>query len=220
MPRAARIVQPGVPHHITQRGVRRMQVFFTDEDYQLYMKLLGIFASRANSSVLAWCLMPNHVHLMVVPQDLDGLRATIAPLDAAYAQEINKREGWTGHLWQSRFASFPMDPYYSSAAARYIELNPVRAGIVEDPAFYRWSSASAHLTGESDGITDLHASREITDDWPGLLASGLDDRSLDLFRKHELTNNPLGSKPFIKQLEQEHGRSLHTLSRGRPKKEE
>lgn len=215
MPRSARIIHPGIPHHVTQRGVRRMQTFFLEEDYHLYKRMLGIFSSRANTKVVAWCLMPNHVHLVLIPEDEDGLRATLAPLHRTYAEEINRRENWTGHLWQSRYASFPLDEVYAVVAARYTELNPVRAGLVQRPEDYAWSSARAHLTGAADGVTNLSASRAITDDWWALLNSGLDEFSLSAIRKHETNCLPLGSETFIGDLEEHYGRALRPKKRGR-----
>jgi len=217
MPRNARIVLPDVPHHVTQRGVRKMQTFFTDDDYRLYGKLLAIFSRRANVKVVAWCLMPNHVHLLLIPSDKDGLRATIAPLHRAYSYEINKQQGWTGHLWQSRFSSFPTDPHHTAAAARYIELNPVRANLADAPSHYPWSSAHAHVSGLPDGITDLEAAQLVTDDWKGLLASGLDERELQALRAHESNGFPLGSKQFIDSLEARFGHPLRPGKPGRPR---
>lgn len=215
MPRHARLVLPNVPHHVTQRGVRKMQTFFIDDDYELYLKLLAIFTRKAGVSVLAWCLMPNHVHLLLVPTTETGLRAALGPLHRTYSSEVNKRETWTGHLWQARFASFPTDPYHTTAAARYIELNPVRAGMVVVPGAYRWSSARSHLTLEPDGITDLDGMSSIADDWNGLLANGLDDQTLKAIRQHEMNNFPLGSEHFVQSLEQEFDQRLRPGKRGR-----
>ncbi len=109
MARLARIVIPGVPHHITQRGNRRLPVFFSDDDRRDYLKLLSSAALQSGTRCLAWCLMDNHVHLILIPADKDGLRATLGEAHRRYTRMINFREGWRGHLFQGRFASYPMD---------------------------------------------------------------------------------------------------------------
>ena len=152
MARLARVVAPGLPHHITQRGNRRQQTFFCDEDYQSYVELMGQWCGVHEVEILAYCLMPNHVHLIAVPQSADGLRRAIGEVHRRYTRMVNFREGWRGHLWQGRFASFVLDEPYLLTAARYIELNPVRAGLIETPSRYRWSSAAAHVRGKDDSV--------------------------------------------------------------------
>ena len=145
MPRTARLVVPGIPHHVTQRGNRRQPTFFRDEDYALYLRLLRHWTAQAGTRVWAWCLMPNHVHLILVPAHEYGLRAALGETHSRSTRHVNQREDWRGHLWQSRFASFPMDEEWLVACARYVELNPVRAGLAARPEDWRWSSARAHL---------------------------------------------------------------------------
>ncbi len=152
MPRISRLIAPGIPHHVTQRGNRRMQTFFRDEDYQAYLALMAEWCRKRNVAVWAYCLMPNHVHLIAVPESEDSLRRAIGEAHRRYSSMINRRNKWTGHLWQGRFSSFPMDETYLFAAARYIEMNPVRARLVDDPASWKWSSASAHLAGQDDQL--------------------------------------------------------------------
>ena len=132
MPRPPRQVLPGIPHHVTQRGNRRQPVFFSDADYARYLSLLGHACRKCGTSVWAWCLMPNHVHLILVPSAESGLGGVLAPVHRNYAWEVNQREGWTGHLWQARFASFPLDEAHLHACLRYVELNPVRARLAEE----------------------------------------------------------------------------------------
>ncbi len=131
MARLARIVIPGLPHHITQRGNRRQTVFFSDQDYRAYLDLLGDWSAKGGLKIWAYCLMPNHVHLIGVPKTEDSLRAAVAETHRRYTRLINFREGWRGHLWQERFHSFAMDEAYVYRAVRYVELNPVRAGLVK-----------------------------------------------------------------------------------------
>ena len=150
MARLARVVAPGLPHHVTQRGNRRQQTFFCDEDYESYLQLMAQFCKAHQVEIWAYCLMPNHVHLIAVPQSADGLRRAIGEAHRRYTRMVNFREGWRGHLWQGRFASFVLDEPYLLTAARYVELNPVRAGLVNTPRQYRWSSAAAHLRGRDD----------------------------------------------------------------------
>ncbi len=187
MPRPARQVLPGLPHHATQRGNSRQRVFFVDGDHAFYLSLLRHFCLKSGTAVWAWCLMPNHVHLILVPAREDGLRATLAPAHTRYAVEINRREGRCGHLWQGRFASVPMDEAHLHACLRYVELNPVRAGLVGSPEDWPWSSARAHLGLAPDGITDLAAMRERIDDWRAFLDAGLDDDDRDAIRTAERT---------------------------------
>ncbi|HEX8238749.1 MAG TPA: transposase [Allosphingosinicella sp.] len=123
----------GIPHHVTQRGNRKYRTFFCDDDYAFYLALLRRGCHKAGTAVWAWCLMPNHVHLVLVPADKDGLRGALAAAHTRYAWEINRREGWHGHLWQDRFASFPMEDDHCHACLRYVELNPVRARLAGRP---------------------------------------------------------------------------------------
>jgi putative transposase len=208
MARLARIVVSGAPHHVTQRGNRRQTVFFGEADYRAYLDLLAEHTRKAGVAVWAWCLMPNHVHLMLTPPDADALRAALADAHRRYSRMVNFREGWRGYLWQGRFASCPMDAAHALAAARYVELNPVRAGMVKKPKAWPWSSARAHLTGKSDGITDIAALGIAPDQWAAFLDSGLDEPTLESIRRGERTGRPLGSSDFVQRLEAETGRKL------------
>ena len=136
MARLARVVIPGIPHHITQRGNRRQQVFFQEDDYDAYLELMTDWCRKSGVEVWAYCLMPNHVHLIALPQSEDSLAKGIGEAHRRYTRMINFREKWRGYLWQGRFASFPMDERYLLVAARYIELNPVRAGLADRPEDY------------------------------------------------------------------------------------
>jgi putative transposase len=155
LPRLARIVVPDTPHHVTQRGNRREQVFFGPSDYRLYKALLAEAAAKSMTEVWAYCLMPNHVHLILTPRDADGLRATLAEADRRYTRVINERHGWTGHLWLGRFGSVPMDEDHLAGAVRYVSLNPVRAGLVRRADDWEWSSVRAHLSMQDDGLVTV-----------------------------------------------------------------
>jgi putative transposase len=213
MARLARIVIPGVAHHVTQRGNRRQQVFFTDDDYAEYRALIAQSCSAAGVAVWAYCLMPNHVHLVLVPADASGLRAALADAHRRYSRRINFREGWRGYLWQGRFASVAMDEPHLLACVRYVELNPVRAGLVARAQDWPWSSAAAHLAGRDDLLAQVAPLRDRVDDWPAFLAQGLDDDARDAIRRGERTGRPLGSDAFIAEIEARSGR---TLARQRP----
>lgn len=208
MARLARIVIPSVPHHVTQRGNRRQAVFFSDDDYRAYLELLSEYAGKAGVAVWAWCLMPDHVHLLLVPPEPDALRAALGEAHRRYSRMVNFRQGWRGFLWQGRFASCPMDETHTLAAARYIEMNPVRAGLVLRPEDWMWSSARAHLGQGGDGVTDIAGLAALVGDWRQFLADGLADDMLETIRKGERTGRPLGDAAFVRRLEASTGRSL------------
>jgi len=174
MPRARRMVLPGLAHHVIQRGNRRQSLFFDDRDRRAYLALLAEACERHRTRCLAWCLMQNHVHLILVPHSVDGLRAPLASVHTAYSQRINRRLGLSGHLFQGRFASYPMDDRHLMVAARYVENNPVAAGLVASAEAWRWSSARAHVSGVDDGLTDIEALGRHVANWRAMLARGLE----------------------------------------------
>ncbi len=147
MARLARLVVPGMPHHFTQRGNRRQQTFFNDGDYAAYLTLMAEWCRERGVAIWSYCLMPNHIHLIAVPSSEDALRLAIGEAHQRYTRRINFREKWRGYLRQGQFASFVMDEPYLLAAARYVGLNPVRAGLEPSAADWPWSSARAHLAG-------------------------------------------------------------------------
>ena len=213
MVRIARVIAAGIPHHVTQRGNRRMTTFFRDEDYSAYINLMAEWCRKCCVKVWAYCLMPNHVHLIAIPETDDGLRLAIGEAHRRYSRMINFRENWRGHLWQGRFASFPMDEKYLLAAARYVEMNPVRANLVPDAASWPWSSARAHLAGEDDQLVKVAPLLEIAGEWHLFLASVTEEEQMNDIRKHEQTGRPLGPANFIERLESALDR---TLKRGKP----
>ncbi len=147
MARIARFVVPGLPHHVTQRGNRRERVFFGDDDYELYRDLLASQCRKQGVACWAYCLMPNHVHLILVPDREEALARALGETHRRYASVVNARARVTGHLFQSRFGSVVIDEEHLAAAARYVALNPVRAKLVARAEDWRWSSARAHLRG-------------------------------------------------------------------------
>lgn len=218
MARIARVIAAGYPHHVTQRGNRRQQTFFNDEDYAVYLELLSEWTRKHNVAVWAYCLMPNHVHLIAVPETQDGLARAIGEAHRRYTRRINFREGWRGHLWQERFASFPMDEKHLLAAVRYVEMNPVAAGLVDDPEKYRWSSARAHVEGKEDRLVEIAPLIELVGNWRDYLRLS-DESEIQSLHLHEKTGRPLGGATFIKALENQLERLLSPQKRG-PKKQE
>jgi putative transposase len=184
MVRIARVVASGFPHHITQGGNRRQETFFNDADYQAYIDLMSEWCCLLNVEVWAYCLMPNHIHLIAVPESEDGLRLAIGEAHRRYTSRINFREGWRGHLWQGRFASYVMDEDYLLACVRYIEMNPVRAGLAVKPEQWPWSSASAHISGYDDTLVKAIPLLEITGGtWKDFLGAPVRDRPSTWQRK-------------------------------------
>jgi putative transposase len=218
MARLARLVVPGLPHHVTQRGNRRQQTFFCDEDYSAYVELMADWCKERGVEIWAYCLMPNHVHLIAVPRSEDGLARAVGEAHRRYTRRINFREKWRGYLWQGRFASFVMDEPYLLAAARYVELNPVRAGLVSDASEWRWSSAKPHLSGRDDPLVRVAPILAMVADWQRLLNSATPEDELRDLRQHGRTGCPLGSATFVKGLERAIGRVLHPRKPGRPSK--
>ena len=219
MARLARVVIPGVAHHVTQRGNRRQPTFFCDEDYAAYLELMREWCGRLSVAVWGYCLMPNHVHLIVVPGSDDGLRQAVGEAHRRYTRLVNFRQGWRGHLWQGRFASYPMDENYLLAAACYIERNPVRARLTRCVWHYRWSSARAHVAGRDDALVKAKPLLDRVDDWKDFVRIREDEAERETLRLHERTGRPLGSDKFIAKVERIAGRLLRKQKPG-PKKQE
>jgi putative transposase len=209
MARFARIVAANTPHHVTQRGNRRQRTFFSDADYLRYLQLAAEWCEKADVECWGYCLMPNHVHLILTPKTELGLRAAIAPLHWRYTYEINKRERWTGYLWQGRFASYPMDDGYFVEASRYVGLNPVRAGLVERAAHWPWSSVRAHLSGVDDALVrTAPLARFVPHGMERFFATDVVEDSLRKLRRASTNGRPLGGTEWLKALEK--GLVAHT----------
>ena len=224
MARLARVVVPDVAHHVTQRGNRRQPVFFSDEDYAHYRDLVAAACREQEVRCLAWCLMPNHVHLILVPSTRDGLRAALSEAHRRYSRRINFAKGWTGYLWQGRFCSYPMDDAHLLTAVRYVELNPVKAKLAARAEDWPWSSARSHVDGKPDGLTDPGALAGVHRNWRAMLRHGLEagDLSPDAeaaIESHQRTGRPWGSDAFIARLEDASGRTLARRKPGRKRKE-
>jgi putative transposase len=209
MARLARIVIPDVPHHVTQRGNGRARVFFGDDDYRLYLRLLAENCAAAGVAVWAWVLMPNHVHLILTPSDRDGLRRALASTHRRYAGHIHAREKRTGHFWQGRFGCVAMDEAHLAAALCYVALNPVRAKLVKRAIDWPWSSLHAHLDrAPNDGVTTLAPIVERFPDLAARIEAGEDQAMSARLRRAEQIGRPIGGAEFIAALENQTGRRL------------
>lgn len=217
MARMARFVAPGYPHHVTQRGNRRQKTFFSDDDYRYYIELLSEYSKAYSTEVWAYCLMPNHVHLVMVPSEEDGLRATLGEVHRRYTRQVNFRKGWRGHLWQERFHSFVMDEKYLLATVRYVERNPTVAKLCQHPTEWAWSSARAHVTGVDDGLVQVKPMLDRISNWDEYLSdsNGIDKDANDTIERHTRTGRPLGDSVFVSELETISGRLLAPRKPGR-----
>ncbi len=214
MARLARVVIPGLPHHVTQRGNRREAIFFQDGDHEIYLDLLAEQAVKAEVAVWAYCLMPNHVHLILKPAHADGLGRAVGEAHRRYTNFINARGRWTGHLFQSRFASVVLDDLHLIRAVRYVSLNPVRARLVSRPEDWKWSSMRAHLSGVDDALVTV---KPVLDRFPHLKALLQQDAEEDFtdLRRAETTGRPLGAPEFVAGLENLLGRKIARRAPGR-----
>ncbi len=210
MARISRLVVPGLAHHVTQRGNRRQITFFRAYDYELYRELLGEQCEKGEISIWAYCLLPNHVHLIAVPGAQEGLARALGEAHRRYTTIINRREGWTGCLWQGRFASFPMEESHLRAATRYILLNPVRAGLVDRAVDWPYSSIKAHLREAVDALVDVDGLHRRIADWAGLLSDSPTWSERSRFRRHERSGLPLGDERFLGDIETLTGRDLRS----------
>jgi putative transposase len=214
MARLARAVFPGHPHHVTQRGNGRATTFFRDEDYAFYRDLLAERTRAAGVEVWGWVLMPNHVHLILVPADPDGIRRALAAVHRRYAGYIHARLKRTGHFWQGRFGCVAMDEAHLGAALRYVALNPVRAKLVRSAADWPWSSVPGQLQG-GDGMTATEAVRARYPDFAAWIGAGEDAEMSRRLRRAETIGRPVGSADFVERLEKECGRTLRPAKPGR-----
>lgn len=219
MPRTARVVVPGVPHHVTQRGNRGQDVFFAADHRERYLGWLAHYSQRYGLKVWAYCLMTNHVHFVVVPRAEDSMATTLRSLQMRHSQRVNAERGWRGHLWQSRYFSCALDYAHLREAVRYVERNPVRTAIVADAEAYPWSSAAAHCGLRRDPLLspDLHLTEEI-EDWASWLRQREDTLAIETLRRRTLRGLPCGGDDFVAGIEAMTGRLFVDRARGRPRK--
>jgi len=231
MPRRARIIIPGWPYHVTQRGNRQEAVFLNDDQRRRYLRLLEDYSAERGLVIRAYCLMTNHIHLVVVPQNANALAETLRPVHSRYAQEFNYQTGMRGVLWQGRFHSCLLEGSHYWTAVRYVERNPVRAGMVSRAEDYPWSSAGLRCGLRRDSLLAEPGpldwprwlwnmpGQEQRARWSKWLAKTEDEVSLRLLRNHVRTGQPLGSKAGLAKLEEQFGVRLLPAPRGRPRKE-
>jgi putative transposase len=217
MARHARIIVPGYPHHVTQRGNRREPIFFEQGDQEVYRDLLAEQAQRYCVEVWAYCLMPNHVHLVLTPSDQTGLGRAVGEAHRRYTNFINARGRWAGHLFQSRFASVAMDEGHLIAAVRYVSLNPVRARLVRKAEDWAWSSVRAHLAGADDELVSVRPVLDRIERFADFLRNASDDAAFQALRSSKGSGRPLGNADFIAGLEQMLGRPIARRAPGRRK---
>jgi putative transposase len=214
MARTARLVVPGMPHHITQRGTRRFDVFRDEADRLDYLALFAGSCREFRLRIVAYCLMTNHVHYIAIPERLDSIRRVFHRVHGTHSKHFNIKHGFVGHLWQERPFSCVLDSVHFRNAIRYVEQNPVRARMAEHAADYRWSSAAAHCRDAEDPLLDADRDLlpEITN-WAAWLACPNDAETNRFIRECTFTGRPCGDEPFVKQMEVD---SKRNFSRRKP----
>jgi len=220
MSRIARVVAVGLPHHITQRGNNRADVFFDESDRLFYLQILHKYYTEFKLTIWAYCLMSNQVHLLAVPEYQFSLSQGIGRANLIYTQYINKKYNCSGRLWQNRFFSCPVDKeQYLWVVARYIETNPVRARLVKQPLDYHWSSAMKHIKGVNDLLINESdwLKPEMREEYSQFIKEQSEDEII-MIRKATSSGRPLGGKKFTENLEKVLIRKLQTQTPGRPLK--
>ena len=218
MARLARVVAPGTAHHITQRGNARRFILDCDVDRLTYLQLLSESCQLHQMTLVGYCLMSNHVHLVGIPQREDSLGRAMKRTHGQYAAYFNARHLSSGHVWQGRFYSCPLDDHHLWAALRYTELNPVRAGMAGRAEDYRWSSAAVHCGKDAEfRLVDLEPWRQVwsESEWREALGSETSEAEARTIRRYTHTGRPLGSVEFVSRLEETLGRRLVPIRGGR-----
>ena len=223
MPRIARITEIDFPHHIVQRGNNRQRIFFDDNDKKKYLDLLRRYSEECSCKINAYCLMPNHIHMILIPLLINALSKMMQKLSLGYTQYINKKYKRTGRLWECRFYSSLIEKeMYLWAACRYIARNPVRAKIVEKIEEYKWSSASAryyYKVEQSNFVAPIWHDNLEKQEYMKFLDQPDNENDLTIIRKTILKGTPLGSANFIKCISEKLGITIKTKPKGRPRKE-
>jgi putative transposase len=221
MPRQRRVIFPGVPHHVTQRGNHRERVFVEPGDPEAYLSLLHAYSRRHGLEIFAYCLMPNHVHVVLLPASAEGMQQALRAVHSQYAQRVNRMRAISGHLWQGRYNSSPLDSNHFLNAIRYVELNPVKGRLTATPEEYPRSSAAAHCGRRLDPLLVPPATSNLLRgiaDWRKWLAEGVPSDCLENLRQNGRRNLPCGSEEFIAALEKSAGLTLRIRSRGGQRK--
>jgi putative transposase len=212
MARFARAVAIHTAHHITQRGVDQQRIFFTDADRNIYLDCLAKYCAQARARILAYCLMSNHIHLVLIPEEPHSLAVAMRRTHSRYSLYLNARRQRVGHLWQNRFYSCPLDEEHLWIALGYVEKNPVRANLVPRAEDYKWSSAAAHLGIDRSGSALLdwgfYATAGGETRWKELLAAPEEILAIRRLQRGTFTGRPVGNSEFIARLEKELGRPL------------
>ena len=223
MSRLARVVVRGLPHHITARGNGRQSTFLSDQDRSIYLDMLRQNRRQFGLTIWAYCLMPNHIHLLAVPERADSLARVLGRTNSAYARYWNARRGSCGHVWQARFYSCPVEGGHVWVVAQYVETNPVHADMVDHADSWPWSSALAHLTGrDRSDILDMSAWTANYDSvrWRRALETNVEDEAWhQRLREATLTGHPFGSDGFVVNLEGSLGCRLRPRPAGRPRQQ-
>jgi len=220
MPRIARIIGVGYPHHVVQRGNNREKVFLDRGDYERYLSFLSKYSEEKEVAVLTYCLMPNHIHLLIRPAEVEALPKMMQGITLCYSKYFNGENGRTGRLWECRYHSTVVDgDSYLWIVSKYIENNPVRAGIVKRPEDYPYSSAKAHVLGRKDPLLKepLFDQTQLNE-YRSFIRSGEDKKIIEEIRKQTRLGKPLGDGEFLKTLSENLGRSLSFRPKGRPRK--
>ena len=213
----SRAIAVGYPHHITQRGNDRRTVFTEADDYLRYREWLNRTARKFGLDVWAWCLMPDHVHVIGVPTTVEALSRTFNTVHMQYAQHHNRTKNASGHLWQGRYFSCVLDEAHVYAAIRYVEMNPVRGGLVTSAQDYPWSSAKSHVSGAADPVLSGNCFlTETVRDWRAYLAEAPEPAAQETIIKATATGRPCGGEAFVKKMETLLNRSFIPLPSGRP----
>ena len=217
--RISRIVVPHYPHHVTQRGVRSITVFHTDNDRHRYLEFLSVEIDRFGVNILAWCLMTNHVHIIAVPHSETALARTFGEAHRRYTRMKNFEEGVRGYLFQGRFSSVVLDERHLMAVARYVELNPVRAGMVSHAWEYPWSSAGFHAGVRAvDPLVKEKTLPTLAGNWLEFLSGG-DEKEIGALRMATRTGRPVGNDEFLNEISKITGKKVMRRRPGRPRKE-
>jgi len=220
MPRIARIIGVGYPHHIVQRGNNREKVFLDRGDYERYLSFLSKYSEEREAAVLAYCLMPNHIHLLVRPSKVEALPKMMQGITLSYSKYFNGENGRTGRLWECRYYSTVVDgDSYLWSVSKYIENNPVRAGMVKRPEDYLYSSAKAHILEKKDPLLKepLFDKSEVNE-YRRFVRSEQERIVIEEIRKQTRSGKPLGGAEFLLTLSERLGCSLSFRPIGRPRK--